>query len=213
MPWCPSCRQEYRAGIASCADCATPLVADLKAHDAAAKAAAAARVLRVVAPAGTLEGLKASLAQKKIPFRDDTGALLVPLAAADLLEASLAQVAECERVGDVLHVYGPRQDREAELPQEPKWLERPLAELRGEVAAAVPGLFAWLASPVLKRSTLAANRLAELGAAGAFRIEDVMAWAAQENLLKPLFAWAELLAARPMAVSPPPPPCCTWPPS
>ncbi|MSR47692.1 MAG: hypothetical protein EXS13_11620 [Planctomycetes bacterium] len=199
MPWCPSCRQEYRAGIAACADCGTTLVDDLGAHETEQRAAAAAQVLRIVAPAGTLAGLQAGLKEKKVPFRHDAagGALLVPMAAAEQIEASLSQVAEYERVGDVLHVYGARQDREADLPQDPAWLTRSHDELVKEVGAAVPGLFAWLSSPIAKKANAAAARLAGLAAAGAFKVEAVMAWAAKENLRKPLFAWAELLAAEP----------------
>ncbi|MBM4016236.1 MAG: hypothetical protein FJ293_14900 [Planctomycetes bacterium] len=204
MPWCPGCRQEYRAGMAKCADCNVALVADLAAHDGAQRQAAAARLLRVIAPAGTTEALKAGLAQKRIPFQHDpgTGSLLVPLEVADLLEGSLAQVAECERVGDTLHVYGARTDREAELAQEPAWLERPLAELAREPAAAVPGLFAWLSCPQAKKAGAAAERLDQLAAQGVFRVVDVIGWAAAENLRKPLFAWAQrLAAARPAALA------------
>ena len=99
MPWCPTCRQEYRAGIASCADCGAALVADLAAHEAAARTAAATRTLRIVAPAGTLEALKGGLAGRKIPFEADPegGGLIVPAAAGELIEATLAPVAEFER--------------------------------------------------------------------------------------------------------------------
>jgi hypothetical protein len=195
MPWCPGCRQEYRAGIANCADCGVPLVADLAAHDASTRRSAA-QALRIVAPAGTLEALKPGLAQKNIPFRHDSaaGALLVPIETAELLEGSLQQVAECERVGDTLHVYGPRTDRETELPQEPAWLERPLTELAASPESAIPGLFAWLAGPQARKAAAAAERLERLAADGAITIQGVMNWAAAENLRKPLFAWAERLA-------------------
>ena len=33
MPWCPKCKNEYRAGIEVCADCNVPLVADLNAPE------------------------------------------------------------------------------------------------------------------------------------------------------------------------------------
>ena len=33
MPWCPKCKNEYRAGVEICADCNVPLVADLNAPE------------------------------------------------------------------------------------------------------------------------------------------------------------------------------------
>ena len=33
MPWCPNCKNEYREGITKCADCGTPLVAELSLAD------------------------------------------------------------------------------------------------------------------------------------------------------------------------------------
>lgn len=200
MAWCPKCRQEYRAGIAVCADCGDALVADLAAHQAAAKAVAAAKSLRIVAPGGTLDALAQGFAARKIPCRPDPqgGALLVPEAAAELIEAGLAQVAEYERVGDVFHVYGPRQDQEPELPRDPKWLELPLATLVADLPAALGGLVAWLAAPG-RPAAKAAARLDELTSAGKVDVADVMRWAAMERLHKPLNAWADQLALRPPA--------------
>jgi hypothetical protein len=39
MPWCPSCKTEYRAGFENCADCGAPLVIERPAAGAAADAA------------------------------------------------------------------------------------------------------------------------------------------------------------------------------
>ncbi len=201
MPWCPSCRQEYRATVTSCGDCGKPLVADLAAHDAAERAAQATKVLRVIAPGGTLAALLPWLEQRKIPFRRDeaAGALLVPEAAGEQIEAGLAQVAEYERVGDVLHVYGPRQDLEPKLEADASWLKKSLEELAQEPSATVTGLIGLLASPVQRYRVAAAERLAALEAQKTLERANVVIWAAQSRMRKALFGWSALLAADPPA--------------
>lgn len=201
MPWCPACRQEYRPGIARCADCTVELVEDLARHDRAAAEQAAARLLRIVAPGGTLTALASGLKGRGIPVELEAGGggLLVPEAAAELVEASLGQVAEYERVGDVLHVYGPRQDLEPEVPLDPGWLEKSDAELVAERDAAIGGLVALFASPVARLRMRAFTRLNGLLAAQQLPIADVLLWTARARMKKALYAFAALLAERPPA--------------
>ncbi len=196
MPWCPKCRQEYRATIVRCADCESDLVADLATHDRALQAAAATRMVRIVAPGGTLTALAAGLRGRGIPLEEDPegGGLLAPEAAAEVIESSIAQVAEYERVGDTLHVYGPRQDLEPELKPDPSWLDRSDADLAAQPDAAIAGLVGLCASPVARYRARAAARLAAFCSERSVPIADVVVWTAKSRLKKALFGWAVLLA-------------------
>lgn len=200
MPWCGPCRSEYREGMTRCADCGAELVNDLAQWDAAQRAAAAARVLRIVAPGGTIAALAAWLEPRRIPSRREAdGSLLVPLGAAEAIEAQLMQVAEFERVGDVLHVYGARQDLEPELRPDPAWLARSPDELAADLPAALDGLVALFASPSPRHHAQATQRLAALEAAGRVDCANLFVAAARQHVRRPLYAWAAQLAAAPPA--------------
>src|SRR5438067_1036712 len=72
MPWCPTCRGEYREGIATCPTCNVALVAELEEEpeeidDAALADSDAELALIARADFGTCLEMRAALASERIP--------------------------------------------------------------------------------------------------------------------------------------------------